>query len=149
MENTPRFLPDADATVAAGAVLAAGLEAGAVLALTGGLGAGKTHLTKGIVRALGSSDEVTSPTFTLVHEYSGGRLPVFHFDFHRIESESEVTALGWDEYLDAGGVCIVEWADRFPALLPDSAQWWNLETQGEGRTLQRLSARRIEKREGC
>ena len=123
--------------MAAGESLAADLKAGDVLALTGGLGAGKTHLTKGIVRGLGSDEEVTSPTFTLVHEYQGGRLPVFHFDFYRIDKESEVTALGWDEYLDAGGVCVVEWADRFPALLPAAAQWWALEAEGSGRRLRR------------
>jgi tRNA threonylcarbamoyladenosine biosynthesis protein TsaE len=132
-----RFLSDPEATEAAGESLAAGLKAGDVLALTGGLGAGKTHLTKGIVRGLRCTEDVTSPTFTLVHEYPGGRLPVFHFDFYRIENESEVTGIGWDEYLDAGGVCLVEWADRFPALIPPHAQWWSLEVEGSGRRLRR------------
>ena len=107
------------------------------VALTGGLGAGKTHFTKGLVRGLGGTEEVTSPTFTLVHEYSAGRLPVFHFDFYRIETERELTGIGWDEYLDAGGVCVVEWADRFPDLLPASAAWWSLEPEGPGRQLRR------------
>jgi tRNA threonylcarbamoyladenosine biosynthesis protein TsaE len=132
------LLPDAAATIAAGESLAAMLCAGDVIALTGGLGAGKTHLTKGLVRGLGGDEEVTSPTFTLVHEYRAGRLPVFHFDFYRMETAGEVTGIGWDEYLDAGGVCVVEWADRFPALLPEGTQWWALETEGAGRRLRRI-----------
>lgn len=133
-----RFLADTAATIVAGEALGAGLKAGDVIALTGGLGAGKTHFTMGLVRGLGGGEEVTSPTFTLVHEYFSGRLPVFHFDFYRIESEAEVTNIGWDEYLEAGGVCVVEWADRFPALMPAGTQWWALEVAGTGRALRRL-----------
>jgi len=135
---TDLYLPDADATVAAGAELGASLQAGDVVALTGGLGAGKTHLSRGIVQGMGAVEDVTSPTFTLVHEYRSGRLPVFHFDLYRMEREGEVTGIGWDEYLDAGGVCLVEWADRFPALLPAHAQWWSLELDGTGRRLRRV-----------
>lgn len=131
------FLPDTAATIAAGGALSAALRAGDVIALTGGLGAGKTHFTMGLVHGLGSDDTVTSPTFTLVHEYCTGRLPVFHFDFYRIERESEITGIGWDEYLDAGGVCVVEWADRFPSLLPAGTQWWSLTPEGAGRVLKR------------
>ena len=98
-------------------------RSGAVIALIGGLGAGKTHWTKGVVAALGSHAEVTSPTFALVHEYRGGRLAVFHFDFYRLETAAEVVALGWDEYLDAGGLIIVEWADKFAELLPQDTLW--------------------------
>ncbi len=94
------------------------VRAGSVIALIGGLGSGKTHWTKGLVAGLGSRAEVTSPTFALVHEYPGGRLPVFHLDFYRLESAREVVALGWDEYLEAGGVIVAEWADKFPELLP-------------------------------
>ena len=132
-------LTDTDATIAAGETLAADLRAGDVIALTGGLGAGKTHFTKGLVRGLGGGEEVTSPTFTLVHEYLTGRLPVFHFDFYRMEKAGEVTAIGWDEYLDARGVCIVEWADRFPGLLPPDAQWWSLVPEGTGRRLRQTT----------
>ena len=96
---------------------------GSVIALVGGLGAGKTHWTKGLVAALGSPAEVTSPTFGLVHEYPGGRVPVFHLDFHRLENAAELIALGWDEYLESGGVIIAEWADKFPELLPADTLW--------------------------
>lgn len=137
-EPDPHFLPDAAATVAAGEALACALRAGDVVALTGGLGAGKTHFTKGLVRGLGGTEEVTSPTFTLVHEYRSGRLPVYHFDFYRMETANEVIGIGWDEYLEAGGICVVEWADRFPALLPEGTQWWGLEVEGDGRRLRRL-----------
>lgn len=124
-------LPDMQATAELGARIAAGLRDRSVIALCGGLGAGKTHLVKAIAAGLGSPAEVTSPTFTLVHEYPGGRLPVWHFDFYRAESAGEIPALGWDEYLDSG-VCAVEWADRFPGLLPPHTQWWKLELEGDG-----------------
>lgn len=129
------YLPGAEATIAAGESFAAGLKPGDVVALTGGLGAGKTHFTKGIVRGLSCGAEVTSPTFSLVHEYRGGRLPVFHFDFYRMHSEAEIVALGWDDYLESGGVCIVEWPGLFPALLPPHTRWLCLEPDGEGRRL--------------
>jgi len=135
---TDRFLPDTAATLAAGAELAATLRPGEVVALTGGLGAGKTHFTMGLVRGLGGCDDVTSPTFTLVHEYRTGRLPVYHFDFYRVESAAEVTAIGWDEYLEASGVCVVEWADKFPELLPGTSQWWSLTVDGTGRRLRSM-----------
>ena len=89
-----------------------------VVALVGDLGAGKTHFVKGLVQGLASADEVTSPTFTLLHEYRKGRLPVFHFDFFRLNQLSEIDEIGFDEYLDDGGVAVVEWADRFPQALP-------------------------------
>ncbi|MCE9518522.1 MAG: tRNA (adenosine(37)-N6)-threonylcarbamoyltransferase complex ATPase subunit type 1 TsaE [Verrucomicrobia bacterium] len=93
-------------------------------ALVGNLGAGKTHAAKGIVAGIGSTARVSSPTFTLVHEYGGGRLPVFHFDFYRMESPEEVLGIGWDDYLDAGGVLIIEWADKFAEIIPAHARWF-------------------------
>jgi tRNA threonylcarbamoyladenosine biosynthesis protein TsaE len=96
---------------------------GSVIALVGGLGAGKTRWTKGFVAGLGSTAEVTSPTFGLVHEYGGGRLPVLHLDFYRLESAGELIALGWDEILEGGGVVVAEWADKFPEIMPASTRW--------------------------
>jgi len=105
-------------TFAHGRALGATLRAGDVIALDGELGAGKTHFVKGIAAGLGCDGDVTSPTFTLVHEYTGGRLPLFHFDFYRLESEDETLRIGLDDYLGAGGVIVIEWAGKFPALLP-------------------------------
>ena len=133
------FLANEAETLARGVRMAEGLRAGDVLALVGGLGAGKTHLTKGLVQGLGGEAAVSSPTFSLVHEYHGGRLPVFHFDWYRLESEAELLGIGWADYLDGEGVCVVEWADRFPGALPLGTQWWELRAEGEGRRLQKIS----------
>ena len=110
--------PTPDAMEQLGRAAATTLHAGSVIALVGGLGAGKTLWTKGLVAALGSPAAVTSPTFGLVHEYPGGRMPVFHVDFYRLETPAELLALGWDEYLEANGVVVAEWADKFPGALP-------------------------------
>ena len=133
-------LADAAATIAAGRAMAASLAPGDVVALVGGMGAGKTHLTKGIAEGLGTDpDHVTSPTFTLLQEHRGGRLALHHFDCHRLTSAADLLALGWDDYLDAGGVCVVEWADLFPSLMPPDAQWWRLVPLPDGRRLERLA----------
>jgi tRNA threonylcarbamoyladenosine biosynthesis protein TsaE len=79
---------------------------------------------KGFVAEMGCTAEVTSPTFGLVHEYRGGRLPVSHFDFYRLGSAGELIALGWDEYLEGGGVVVAEWADKFLSLMPPETQWY-------------------------
>ena len=125
-------LSSADDTRLWGLTLAESLQAGDVVALCGQLGAGKTQATKGIVAGLGSQADVTSPTFTLVHEYTDGRLPVFHFDFYRMEQSGEVLTLGWDEILDEPGVVIVEWADLFPELLPPHTRWFQFTLQPDG-----------------
>lgn len=114
-------------------VYSASVPDGAVIALVGNLGAGKTHWTQGFVAGLGSDAVVTSPTFGLVHEYSDGRLPVFHFDFHRIGTADELLALGWDDYLDRQGIIIAEWADKFPELMPTSTHWIRIEALDDGR----------------
>ena len=119
-------------TLAWGRALAETLRAGDMVALVGNLGAGKTHATKGIVAGLGCPADASSPTFSLIHEYGGGRLPVFHFDFYRMDSAVEVLHIGWDEYLDAGGVVIVEWADKFAGIIPDGAQWFEFTILGDG-----------------
>lgn len=118
-----------------GARFAADSPSGTVFALVGGLGTGKTHWTKGFVAELGSPAEVTSPTFGLVHEYPGGRLPVFHLDFYRLDSPEELLAIGWDEILDADGIVIAEWADKFPELLPDGTVWLEFSIQDDGARL--------------
>jgi len=110
---------------------AASLAPNDVVALVGDLGAGKTHFVKGLVLGLGSSEEVTSPTFTLLHEYRGGRLPVFHFDFFRLQQQSEIDEIGFDEYLNEGGAVIIEWADRFPQALPAGTRWLRIEALSE------------------
>ena len=104
--------------MAVGSAFAQRLRGGEVLGLIGELGAGKTHFVKGLAAGLGFHDEVTSPTFTLVHEYHGGRLPLFHADFYRLDSADEALRIGFDEYLDDSGVLVIEWADKFPELLP-------------------------------
>jgi len=106
-----------------GRQLAATLRRGDVLALAGDLGAGKTQFTKGLAAGLGVEADVTSPTFTLIHEYPGGRLPLFHIDLYRLEDEDEVLGIGIDEYLDGDGVTVIEWADKFATLLPSGVRW--------------------------
>ena len=114
-------------TEAIGRQLASELRPGAIVALQGELGAGKTHLSKGIVAGLGSAEPVTSPTFALVHEYSGGRWPVYHFDFFRLENVRSAEGLALDDYFFRDGVSIIEWADRFPELIPREARWIRIE----------------------
>lgn len=88
------------------------LPAHTVLAFTGDLGAGKTAFTRGLARGLGIRERVTSPTFTIVNEYEGGRLPLFHFDMYRLESSDELFDIGWEDYLHRGGICAVEWSEK-------------------------------------
>ena len=98
----------AEETFALGASLGKQLIAGDTVALYGGLGAGKTVFTKGIASGLGISDEITSPTFTLLRQYTG-RLPLCHFDLYRIEDEQELHEIGFYDYLDSDSVCVIEW----------------------------------------
>ena len=98
-------------TEALGERLAARLTGGEVIAYTGDLGAGKTAFTRGLARGLGITDRVTSPTFTIVNEYEGGRLPLFHFDMYRLSSSDDLYEIGWEDYLARGGVCAVEWSE--------------------------------------
>ena len=95
-----------------GEKLAQQLRPGAVIAYRGDLGAGKTAFTRGLARGLGYSDPVTSPTYTIVNEYLGGRLPLFHFDMYRLRSAEDLWDIGWEDYLDRGGVCAVEWSEN-------------------------------------
>jgi tRNA threonylcarbamoyladenosine biosynthesis protein TsaE len=106
--------------------LGAGLVRGDVIALAGELGAGKTHFVKGLAAGAGYTGEVTSPTFTLIHEYMGGRLPVYHFDFYRLEEQEAAVRLDLESYLEGDGICVIEWGDKFPALLPPRTRWFEL-----------------------
>jgi len=110
-------------TEAIGRRLVEDVGAGSVLALTGDLGSGKTVFVKGLVVGLGSSADVTSPTFTILHEYRGGRVTVYHFDFFRLEDRQSVARLGLDDYFFGDGVSVIEWADRFPEFIPEQARW--------------------------
>ena len=95
-----------------GAALGKILKPGTVLAYRGDLGAGKTAFTRGLARGLGYKDPVTSPTYTIVNEYLGGRLPLFHFDMYRLGSSDDLWDIGWEDYLERGGVCAVEWSEN-------------------------------------
>jgi len=114
-----RLTTTAEETRALGALLGFYARAGDFVACCGSLGAGKTTFVQGFAEGLGvgADDYVRSPTFALVHAYHG-RAPLYHFDFYRLSCSTEVQAIGFDEYFDAGGVMIVEWADKFPQLLP-------------------------------
>lgn len=111
-------LADADATARAGAALAGLVRGGETIALIGDLGAGKTTFVAGLVAALGGG-VATSPTFALVHAYDGGRVRVVHADLYRLERERELVELGLDDAIgDPRTVVLIEWADRFPGVLP-------------------------------
>ncbi len=118
-------------TEAIGRQFAKELNVGSILALEGELGSGKTQFTKGLVAGLESSAPVTSPTFTIIHEYPGGRLPVYHFDFFRLENRESVAQLGLDDYFFGDGVSVIEWPDRFPEFIPKQARWILFEIRSE------------------
>ena len=99
-------------TEAVGAALAKVLQPGTVIAYRGDLGAGKTAFTRGLAKGLGVKESVTSPTYTIVNEYLSGAMPLFHFDMYRLGSEDELFDIGWEDYLERGGVCAVEWSEN-------------------------------------
>ena len=107
-------------TEAVGAALARVLQPGTVIAYRGDLGAGKTAFTRGLARGLGYREPVTSPTYTIVNEYLGGRLPLFHFDMYRLHSSDDLWDIGWEDYLDRGGVCAVEWSENVADAMEDA-----------------------------
>src|SRR6266480_4473593 len=114
-------------TIAAGRTYGEEARRGDVFALRGDLGAGKTQFVKGFVAGLGSQEDVTSPTFVLIHEYGDGRLPAYHFDFYRVESREALSRLGFDDYVFGDGVCLIEWADRYTDVIPNHAKWLSFE----------------------
>ena len=107
-------------TESVGAALSKILSPGAVIAYRGDLGAGKTAFTRGLARGLGVKEAVTSPTYTIVNEYLSGRMPLFHFDMYRLGSEDELFDIGWEDYLDRGGVCAVEWSENVWGAMEDA-----------------------------
>lgn len=129
-------------TEALGEKLAGKLGPGAVVALYGGMGMGKTALTRGIARGLGVTDGVSSPTFALVHEYDG-RLPVYHFDMYRVESWDDLYSTGFFDYLEAGGVLVVEWSENIENVIPESAVKITL-SQGASENERRISIEGLE-----
>ncbi len=126
-----------------GGSLAAQLVAGDVVGLCGELGAGKTHLVKGVAAGLGCSAEVNSPTFTIIQEYPAGRIPVYHIDCYRLESAQEARATGIEEFLPSSdGVTLVEWADKFPELLPANAWLITIRMSEENPTYRQIEVSR-------
>ena len=102
-----------------GAALGKILKPGTVIAYRGDLGAGKTAFTRGLAKGLGADDMVTSPTYTIVNEYLSGRIPLFHFDMYRLRSADDLFDIGWEDYLERGGVCAVEWSENVGEALED------------------------------
>lgn len=125
-------------TEALGETLARRLGAGDVVAYRGDLGAGKTAFTRGLARGLGCAGRVTSPTFTVVNEYEG-RLPLFHFDLYRLEGEDALYDIGWEDYLDRGGVCAVEWSERAETALPRETVWVSIRRCAESEDWRRIT----------
>jgi tRNA threonylcarbamoyladenosine biosynthesis protein TsaE len=117
-------------TEAVAAALAQKLAPGMILAYRGDLGAGKTAFTRGLARGLGYADPVTSPTYTIVNEYLGGRLPLFHFDMYRLASSDDLWDIGWEDYLERGGICAVEWSENVDDAM-EQAIYVTIEKLGE------------------
>ena len=107
-------------TEAVGAALAKVLRPGTVIAYRGDLGAGKTAFTRGLAKGLGVKESVTSPTYTIVNEYLSGAMPLFHFDMYRLRSADDLFDIGWDDYLERGGVCAVEWSENVEEAMEDA-----------------------------
>ena len=123
-------------TEAVGAALGKILPPGTILAYRGDLGAGKTAFTRGLARGLGYREPVTSPTYTIVNEYLGGRLPLFHFDMYRLGSSDDLWDIGWEDYLERGGICAVEWSENVDDAM-ENAIWVTIHKTG-------VESRRIE-----
>ena len=107
-------------TEAVGVALARSLYPGAVIAYRGDLGAGKTAFTRGLARGLGCTEQVTSPTYTIVNEYLSGKMPLFHFDMYRLGSADDLWDIGWEDYLERGGICAVEWSENVADALENA-----------------------------
>ena len=131
-----RFLTHSpEETEALGEALGRRLRGGEIVAYYGDLGAGKTAFTRGLARGLDMSSRVTSPTYTIVNEYLGGRLPLFHFDMYRLSSADDLFDIGWEDYLLRGGVCAVEWSENVVDALEDPIIVRIEHTGGNGRRI--------------
>lgn len=130
-------------TEALGQRLAERLQPGDVIAYTGDLGAGKTAFTRGLARGLGITERITSPTFTIVNEYQGGRLPLFHFDMYRLGSSDELYEIGWEDYLARGGVCAVEWSEIVADALEEDCIRVDIR-QGESENQRKITVEGVE-----
>lgn len=104
-----------------GKSMGANATSGQIITLNGDLGVGKTVFAKGLAAGLGITEDVCSPTFTIVQEYTEGRLPLYHFDVYRIEDEDEMYVIGYEEYFFGEGICLVEWAENISTLIPEDA----------------------------
>ncbi len=118
-----RITNSEEETLALGRELGQAAKAGQVFALEGDLGVGKTVFAKGFAEGLGIEEAVVSPTFTIVQIYESGRLPLYHFDVYRIEEPEEMDEIGYEEYFFGGGVCLVEWANQLPEIMPEETIW--------------------------
>ena len=114
------------------------LRPGSVVAFRGGLGMGKTAFTRGLARGLGCTGRVTSPTFTIVNEYRGN-IPLFHFDMYRLDSSDALFDIGWEDYLDRGGVCAVEWSENVSDALPEGTVYVTIERGPEGENSRKIT----------
>ncbi|MEP6996293.1 MAG: tRNA (adenosine(37)-N6)-threonylcarbamoyltransferase complex ATPase subunit type 1 TsaE [Betaproteobacteria bacterium] len=135
MQTPRKYLPDADATMRAGADLAPGLAGGMIVTLSGELGAGKTTLVRGLLRGLGWTGPVKSPTYTLVEHYPISSLYFYHFDFYRFDEPAEWEDSGFAEYFRPDALCVIEWPENVHGMLPPVDVALSLDYQGEGRVL--------------
>lgn len=133
------FLENEESTKKIGEIIGEKLFNGAILCLNGDLGAGKTTLTKSIAKALKIDEDITSPTFTIVNEYTEGSIPLYHFDVYRIGEPDEMYDIGFDEYINSDGVCIIEWSSIIRDILPKEKLEINLNYSGTGREIEIIS----------
>jgi len=130
-ERVTQFLASSEETVRFGERFASRLVANDIIALRGDLGAGKTTFVQGLLRGLGIPDVAQSPTFTYLQVYNH----VYHFDLYRLKEEHEFVLLGFEEFLDAGGIVVIEWPEKIPSLIPPKTYRIQLEYLGTGRTV--------------
>lgn len=119
-------------TIALGKKIGALLKPGDIIAMTGTLAAGKTTITKGIAESLGVADNITSPTFCLISEYAGTKMPLYHMDVYRLDSVEDFINLGVDDMLFGEGVCIIEWSEKIESELPRNTIWMKITPQEDG-----------------